>query len=271
MRRVKLGIMLTARNVRLLTDRSLPKRYNHLNKGRMTPDILPAFTSLSSQKFHPYLNGLDVDLMLRDFRTNLSAVYQGWEKVYKHVTSKRVAVTFVLANFILLIAANGFNYSEKIAFAKGETLIAAAGSAGPVMSATITTDTVPTFGWPNTPEYISTYFSFWHPGIDIVNPQGTPIKPVTSGTVTGVANEWFGYGKNILITHDGGYSSRYAHLSQINVKLGQTITADTIIGLIGSTGHSTGNHLHLEIHFEGKPINPMNVLPQINVANYPTK
>jgi murein DD-endopeptidase MepM/ murein hydrolase activator NlpD len=103
---------------------------------------------------------------------------------------------------------------------------------------------------------------FWllHAGIDLGTPIGTPVRPVMKGKVVKTEKNWFGYGSMIIVSHGPEFASLYAHLSKIGVAEGQDVDIDTIIGLSGSTGKSTGPHLHLEIHQNGKPINPALIL-----------
>lgn len=138
-----------------------------------------------------------------------------------------------------------------------------------VMRETVETivEVIPTMGrfqWPLTHFGLTSRFSPGHPGIDMTAPKGTPVKPAAEGKVLWVQNYPFGYGKHILITHDKGASSLYAHLSKVEVKEGQIIDKNTIVGEVGSTGWSTGNHLHLEIYQDGTPVNPLEVLPSIS-------
>jgi murein DD-endopeptidase MepM/ murein hydrolase activator NlpD len=104
--------------------------------------------------------------------------------------------------------------------------------------------------------------NFWpfHDGIDLATPIGTPVRPVKTGKVIKTEKNWFGYGNMIVVSHGPEYESLYAHLSKINMVVGQEVDTGTIIGLSGSTGKSTGPHLHLEIHQNGKPINPALIL-----------
>jgi murein DD-endopeptidase MepM/ murein hydrolase activator NlpD len=103
---------------------------------------------------------------------------------------------------------------------------------------------------------------FWllHAGIDLATPVGTPVHPIMKGTVIKAEDSWFGYGNMIMVAHGPDFQSLYAHLSKILVKVGDEVTTETVIGLSGSTGHSTGPHLHLEIHQDGKAINPAPIL-----------
>jgi len=105
-------------------------------------------------------------------------------------------------------------------------------------------------------------YSFFHPGVDLDGLTGDPVHSIKPGRVIAIAYSRFSYGDEIIIDHGNGLSSLYAHLSQINVKAGDEVSMDTIIGRMGSTGHSTGDHLHLEVHKDGHPINPFSILPR---------
>jgi len=94
-----------------------------------------------------------------------------------------------------------------------------------------------------------------HEGIDIGSPPGTPIESPAAGTVV-AASSHGGYGKNVVLDHGNGVESRYAHLKKIDVKLGQRVEQGQVIGLVGSTGRSTGPHLHYEVVVAGKPVDP---------------
>jgi murein DD-endopeptidase MepM/ murein hydrolase activator NlpD len=105
-------------------------------------------------------------------------------------------------------------------------------------------------------------FSFSHPGVDLGAEIGTPVEPVKAGVVTEAGYETDGYGNTIVIDHGNGLDSRYAHLSEIEVRVGERVTTNMEIGKVGITGHSTGPHLHLEIRQNGFPLNPLTVLPR---------
>lgn len=105
-------------------------------------------------------------------------------------------------------------------------------------------------------------FSFFHPGLDLDGNTGDLIKPIKMGIVEYANTESFGYGKHVIVDHGNGLKTLYAHLSKINVRVGDKVSTDTTIGLMGSTGHSTGDHLHFEVRQNGIPINPLTVLPR---------
>ncbi|MDJ0733476.1 MAG: M23 family metallopeptidase [Nostocaceae cyanobacterium] len=94
-----------------------------------------------------------------------------------------------------------------------------------------------------------------HNGMDITAPYGTPIKSSTSGRVS-FAGYQSGYGKTVIVTHSGGVSTLYAHLSSILVGRGRSVSRNTVIGRVGSTGFTTGPHLHFEVRINGSPVNP---------------
>jgi len=108
---------------------------------------------------------------------------------------------------------------------------------------------------------ITQYYHFFHPGIDLDGVTGDPIFPISAGYVERVEYSAFGYGKAILVSHSSGIKSFYAHLSKVNVTTGQKVDKETKLGEMGSTGRAFGDHLHLEIHENGKPINPLTILP----------
>ena len=99
----------------------------------------------------------------------------------------------------------------------------------------------------------------FHQGIDIANDKGTPIYAAGTGIVT--FSGWnAGYGKTIIISHGNGFRSVYAHNNENLVEAGQKIKKGDLIAKMGSTGKSTGPHVHFEIHSKGEQINPENVL-----------
>ena len=95
-----------------------------------------------------------------------------------------------------------------------------------------------------------------HEGIDISNRIGTPIMAPADGLVTNIGREW-GFGKILVISHGFGFITRYGHLSRINVKIGQKVKRGQKIAEMGSTGRSTGPHLHYEVRVNGVPVNPI--------------
>lgn len=98
-----------------------------------------------------------------------------------------------------------------------------------------------------------------HAGIDFRAPTGTKIKSAGQGTVVNAG--WNGgYGRMVEIDHGNGLTTRYAHLSRIHVKEGQAVEKDSVVGEVGTTGRSTGPHLHYEVRHNGSPIDPLRVI-----------
>ena len=95
-----------------------------------------------------------------------------------------------------------------------------------------------------------------HKGLDFAGAKGTPIHASASGRVVR-ASRFSGYGKTVDIDHGGGFLTRYAHLNSIDVKVGQEVSRGERIGGMGTTGRSTGVHLHYEVHRNGRQVNPM--------------
>lgn len=119
-----------------------------------------------------------------------------------------------------------------------------------------------TFVWPSHNRFLSGN-DFWsgHLGIDIAAGMGAPIFAADSGVVVYAAAIGGGYGNMIMIDHGNGYHTVYAHLSQFAVRCGQSVFQGNTIGFAGSTGRSTGPHLHFEVRYMGGFINPWHVLP----------
>ena len=97
-----------------------------------------------------------------------------------------------------------------------------------------------------------------HDGVDMAAPKGTPIYAAKSGKVTTTSYQAGGAGYYVSINHGDGFSSIYMHMTHYIVSKGQYVTAGQVIGYVGSTGGSTGNHLHFGISYKGKYVNPMN-------------
>lgn len=111
------------------------------------------------------------------------------------------------------------------------------------------------------PIIVNQGFSFLHWGVDLKAPLGAPIYPIMKGVVEITEFGRFGYGNSIVVDHQNGLKSRYAHLSRIDVRQGDEVNPKNSIGLVGSTGHSTGPHLHLEVYQNEKVVNPKTVIP----------
>ena len=96
----------------------------------------------------------------------------------------------------------------------------------------------------------------FHPGVDISSPWGNKVIAPADGLVLS-AGRWLGYGKMITLDHKFGITTRYGHLAQVAVKGGQSVKKGDIIGYVGSTGRSTGPHLHYEVRLRNQALNPL--------------
>ncbi|WP_448590619.1 peptidoglycan DD-metalloendopeptidase family protein [Thermoflexus hugenholtzii] len=118
------------------------------------------------------------------------------------------------------------------------------------------------FVWPVNSRWRSGYdFTAYHPGVDFAGRLGDPVYAADAGTVVYAGWSTVGYGNLIVLDHGNGYQTYYAHLSAIFVGCGQQVAKGATIGLVGSTGRSTGPHLHFEIRGPGGFVNPWRALP----------
>lgn len=108
-----------------------------------------------------------------------------------------------------------------------------------------------------------------HNGIDLGGKVGDPVFATGDATVQMTGSTQSGYGKQILLNHEFGYKTRYAHLSQILVKPGEKVVRGQMIGMVGNTGISTSAHLHYEVIHKGTPVNPVNYFDRnMSAADY---
>ncbi len=104
-------------------------------------------------------------------------------------------------------------------------------------------------------------YPHFHTGIDLVDTFGSPIYAADDGIVALVGSSSSGYGNYVVIAHSGGLATLYGHLSTALVKVGQSVTQGQVVGLEGSTGNTTGPHLHFELRINQKPVDPKPYLP----------
>jgi len=118
------------------------------------------------------------------------------------------------------------------------------------------------FMWPANSHWVSgNPYAWWHRGIDLAGEAGDPVYAADGGIVLWAGSNSWGYGNMILLDHGNGWQTLYAHLSQIYVRCGQQILQGATIGAVGSTGRSTGPHLHFETRLNGDLPNPLSNLP----------
>lgn len=169
------------------------------------------------------------------------------QKEYEKALSKEEAAR--LAELNKHNAAGGGGGSVSGSGSAGSTGGAVSGFSSPLPYLTVTCP----YGWRIHPIYGDRRY---HSGTDLGAPQGTPIKAIAAGTVTS-ASYSNAYGYNVSISHGNGYGSMYAHMTNYIVSAGQSVSQGQVIGYVGSTGWSTGPHLHLEMYLNGATVNPM--------------
>ncbi len=115
--------------------------------------------------------------------------------------------------------------------------------------------------WPDSCRRISQYFKGWrHTGLDIACPWGSALFAADAGRVSRVQYGRTGYGYNVIIDHGGGIQTLYGHMSAIDVVVGQYVGKGEVIGAEGSTGRSTGPHVHFEVRVNGSMVNPLSYI-----------
>ncbi len=141
--------------------------------------------------------------------------------------------------------------------------VSGAGVAWPIHKATITQ----AFG-PSSLAFEPSYagFAHFHTGIDLASAGGTPVLAAADGVVAGArpmtnpAGNLVGYGNFVILQHPAGLKTLYGHLQAILVREGQTVKRGQLVGLVGSTGNSTGTHTHFEVRVDNTPVDPLNLL-----------
>ncbi len=190
-----------------------------------------------------------------------------------HTVASGDTLTAIAEHYKVTVAAiieyKGNNLSEPYVLHPGDTLVvpggvwtapAASGMAGPGAAPAGVGKATGSFMWPTTGRL--TQGPWWrHMAIDLGTPKGTPINAADAGYVLEAGWSNVGYGQYVLLDHGNGYRSLYAHMSVIIAKRGQWVKKGQKIGLVGSTGNSTGPHLHFEIYKKGVIQNPLDYLP----------
>lgn len=150
--------------------------------------------------------------------------------------------------------AQSISFRELLGLIKNkEKMIACVPSIQPVRNSDLRR-AISGFGWRIDPIYKTRHM---HTGMDFTAKRGTDVYATGDGYVQEIEIKRWGYGKSIVIDHGFGYQTRYAHLKAFNVKRGQKVKRGELIGFVGSTGKSTGPHLHYEVIKNGQKVNPI--------------
>ncbi len=176
-------------------------------------------------------------------------------KVFRKVfEQKKAQVFWGIGLLVLILSGQLFSrpFSVQAQFEPEPVLV--------VSQEVITTETTfqkPTQGW------FSQGFSWYHQAVDLGAPLGEKVYPIGSGKVITIKYSQWGYGHFVVVEHEMGLKSLYAHLGEIKVKPGQKIDKQTLLGFIGLTGYTTGPHLHLEVYGDEGYLNPVDLVPGI--------
>jgi len=178
-------------------------------------------------------------------------------RFFRHVFEYKSAKKLVGTNLAMAMLLSMFiPQASAIASVENEEKVVIAAAQSP-----LTTERKITY--PVDEVIISQGYHLFHPGVDFDGITGDPIRAVMKGRVIEVQYSRFAYGLAVLIKHENGIASLYAHLSKIEVEKDQSVETGDKIGEMGATGRASGDHLHFEIRDQGRPINPLTVLPKL--------
>lgn len=164
------------------------------------------------------------------------------------------SIAGTLNNLARRVAYQEKSYQEIAGFIKNkEVLLASTPAIQPVSNKNLNR-IASGFGYRIDPVYKTVKM---HAGLDFAAPQGTAIYATANGTVRTAGNLGNGYGNHVIINHGYGYQTLYGHMYKVKARVGQRVKRGEIIGYVGSTGKSTGPHLHYEVHKNDRPLDPV--------------
>lgn len=251
-------------------DRKGTKPFNYTIQGGDTLSSIGAKFRISVDALK-YVNGLTDSSILQVGKTLIIPPVTGLiHKVESGDTLSSIAEKYDVP----VQAVADFNYildTSKLAI--GTELVIPDGKV-PEQVIPVYTPTIPSLGptqapssdhsycvWPSSTRIISQYFSWYHNGVDIASANGTAMPPLYScagGVITRSGWDPFGLGLHVRIDHGNGFETVYGHMSRIDVGYGERVSRGQVIGIMGSTGRSTGPHVHFMIIYNGIPQNPLN-------------
>lgn len=177
------------------------------------------------------------------------------EKVLKLSKSQlEMSIVQTIQKLERRITVQDSSYDQIVTFIRNKEQMLAATPAIQPVSNTNLKRMASGFGYRIDPIYKTSRF---HAGLDFSAPQGTPIYATAAGQIKIAGNRGNGYGNHVVINHGYGYETLYGHMFRVKSKAGQRVKRGEIIGYVGSTGKSTGPHLHYEVHKNGRPIDPV--------------
>ena len=214
-------------------------------------DMLEAKVSTRKESLDDFQNALKQQ---REQMAVGAAIASGYSPNFQGFSGSSNGVQFDFANGLPVIPAAG-SIPAPGSFPFDPSLVGGSGAAD---------SHIPSI-WPTTGVVSSPYGLRWggtdfHPGMDIANDMGTPIVATADGVVEYAGWNSGGYGNMVDINHGNGIMTRYGHASQVVVSAGQQVKRGQLIAYMGSTGFSTGPHVHYEVHVNGNRVNPISYL-----------
>ncbi|MFZ3301448.1 MAG: M23 family metallopeptidase [Microgenomates group bacterium] len=202
-------------------------------------------------------SALDEPIIPTKKRLNLKYHVGGYtRKFIRHIFEHKAVKKLLGTNIALMLVASSFVPTGTLGSTNTQTEVTSVVGTETPIHTTISIQN------PVKEVHITQGYKFFHPGLDLDGITGDPIKSIKAGKVEVVEFSTVGYGKHVIVDHGDNLKSLYAHLSKVNVKTGDTVSTDTVLGEMGATGRSFGDHLHLEVRDHGVPINPLSVLPR---------
>ena len=199
----------------------------------------------------------DIEEALNILETNLKSRRESLEELQTELKSQREQMAMMIS---VQLASQSTNNPAAMIAANGQLATNASAFNAPMMSGSTVPSIWPTIGVVTSPYGLRWGGSDFHPGIDIANDLGTPIVATADGIVEYAGWNSGGYGNMVDINHGNGIMTRYGHASQVLVSAGQSVARGQVIALMGSTGFSTGPHVHYEVHVNGQRVNPISYL-----------
>lgn len=233
--------------------RNMQAQYKVLE--RQFDEVQSIITDLQQRDDNLYRVVFQADPIPLSVRKGTSANTEFFEQLLDMTNSEIVVSTTKQLNELkkqLYIQSK--SYDDLVILAKNkENMLANLPAIQPVLNKDLTR-MASGFGWRIDPIYHTRRF---HQGMDFTAPIGTDIFATGNGTIQSAGWQQ-GYGNCVEVNHGYGYLTLYGHMSAIKVRVGQSVKRGDVIGLVGSTGKSTGPHLHYEVHFKGTVMNPQN-------------
>ena len=187
--------------------------------------------------------------MIKNARSG-NKVSRYFRHIFEHINVRRILGT----NLALALIATSFVPTDVFAGTEAEQAV--------IVETTTPLTTEKSAQYPVENVRITQGYRLFHPGIDLDGLTGDPIRPIKKGRVEDLSTSKYAYGNAIIVDHGNQITSLYAHLSKIYVQEGQEVDTNTIIGAMGATGRTSGDHLHLEVRDHGIPVSPYSVLPR---------